>query len=37
LVVIQEIDKADIPDGMKRRYLKLILKRHGRLLRSNGQ
>jgi len=35
--VIQEIDKADIPDAMKKRYLKLIMKRHGRLLRSNGQ
>jgi len=32
LVVIQEIDKADMPDGMKRRYLKLIRKRHLRLL-----
>ncbi len=32
LVVIQEIDKADLPDGMKRRYLKLIRIRHLRLL-----
>jgi len=34
LVVIQEIDKADLPDGMKRRYLKLIMKRHLRLLQK---
>ena len=30
--VIREISGADVPDGMKRRYLKLIGKRHLRLL-----
>ncbi len=34
LVVIQEIDKADLPDGMKRRYLSLIRNRHLRLLQK---
>ncbi len=32
--VIREISGADMPDGMKRRYLKLIMKRHLRLLQK---
>ena len=32
--VIQEIDKADLPDDMKRRYLRLIRNRHLRLLQK---
>lgn len=34
LVVIQEIDKADLPDDMKKRYLSLIRKRHLQLLQK---
>ncbi len=33
-VVIREISGADVPDGMKRRYLRLIRKRHLRLLQK---
>ena len=32
--VVREISGADVPDGMKRRYLKLIMKRHLRLLQK---
>jgi len=32
--VIREISGADVPDGMKRRYLSLIRKRHLRLLQK---
>ncbi len=32
--VLREISGADMPDGMKRRYLKLIMKRHLRLLQK---
>ncbi len=32
--VIREISGADVPGGMKRRYLKLIMKRHLRLLQK---
>ncbi len=34
--VIREISGADVPDGMKRRYLKLIMKRHRHLLQGSA-
>jgi len=37
LEVINLINEADMPDDMKKRYFKRIMKRHGRLLRQlNG-